>query len=121
VERSRFRAAKDLRSQVELRVKQQEEWVRRQVADAHAMATFARERVSLTAEARRLADEALLAEQRKLAAGGSALFFVLQLQGDRAAARVSENRARADLLQALHRLQFADGTLLERNGFRLEP
>lgn len=121
VERSRFRAAKEMRSQVELRVKQQEEWVRRQVADAHAQAEFARERVSLTAEARRLADEALTAEQRKLAAGGSALFFVLQLQGDRAAARVSENRARADLLQALHRLQYADGTLLERNGFAMEP
>jgi len=121
VERSRFRAAQDLRSQVELRVKQQEEWVRRQVADAHALATFARQRVSLTQEARRLADEALTAEERKLSAGNSALFFILGLQGSRATARVAEIRARADLLQALNRLQFADGTLLHQNGFQFEP
>lgn len=117
VERSRFRNARELRNQVELRVRQHEEWVRREVADAHSVATLARERVALTREARVLAEEALAAEERKLAAGGSALFFVLQLQGDRAGARLAEARAKVDYLQAAYRLQRADGSLPGANGF----
>ncbi len=121
VERSRFRGSQELRNQAELRVRQQEELVRREVADAHAMAWSARERVELTREARALAEAALAAEERKLDSGGSALFFVLQLQTERAAARVAELRARADLLQSTIRLQRADGSLLRRYGFEFQP
>jgi outer membrane protein TolC len=120
LERSRFRASHELRAQAELRVKQFEEQVLREIADAHENARYAWERVNLTRQARAFAADALDAEERKLAGGKSTLYVVLQLQGDMAAARSAELRARADYLQALERLHFADGTLLEYHQILLE-
>jgi outer membrane protein TolC len=74
----------------------------------------------LTRRARGFAGEALHAEERKLSGGRSTLYTVLQLQGDLANAESAELRSRADYLQALDRLYFADGTLLERHDLFLE-
>jgi outer membrane protein TolC len=114
LERSRFRASHELRAQAELRVKQLEEQVMREIADAYTTVRSTWNSVALTRRARGFAADALMAEERKLAGGKSTLFFVLQLQGDLAAAQSAELRARADYLQALDRLYYADGTLLER-------
>lgn len=61
----------------------------------------------------RLAAQALAAEERKVAGGTSTIFFVLQLQNDLLSARAAELRAKADHLQAVAQLRFADGSLLE--------
>ena len=119
-ERSRYRASHELRAQAELRLKQQEEWVLREIADAADSVRYSWDRVGLTRRARMLAVEALAAEERKLAGGKSTIFFVLQLQGDLASAESSEARARGDYLQALARLSFANGTLLERHGLHFQ-
>lgn len=115
-ERSQFRSSVEARAQMELLVRQREEWVRREVADAHAASLAARERIAQTREAREAADDALAAEQRRLQGGKSTLFVVLQLQSDLAAARVAEWRARADFLQGVNRLHAAEGTLLAHHG-----
>ncbi len=121
LERSRHRASRDTRAQVELRVLQHEEWIRREIADAHSIAVLSRERLALTREARERITAALAAEEQRLAGGKSTVFLVLQLQSDLAQARAAEWRARADHLQAVNRLHFADGSLLERLGIQYEP
>ncbi len=120
MERSQYRSSQDLRAQTELRLRQHEENLRREIADACAIARAAWSRINLTREARQRSGEVLAAEERKLAGGKSTVYFVLQFQSDLAQARTAESRARADHLQALVRLHFADGTLLERVGGRLE-
>lgn len=121
LERSRHRASQDFRAQVELRVLQHEEWIRREIADAHALAVASRERLELTRVARERTTAALRAEEQRLAGGKSTVFFVLQLQSDVAQARAAEWRARADHLQALNRLHFAEGSILDRNQIVYEP
>jgi len=119
-ERSRFRNAIETRNQADLRIQQLEEWVRREIADAHTLASNARERLDLTRKAREFAAAALEAEERKLTSGASAVFFVLQLQSNLAAARIAERRAQTDLLQAIHQIHRCDGTLLRKNGYHFE-
>ncbi|MCC7377037.1 MAG: TolC family protein [Verrucomicrobiales bacterium] len=119
-ERSQYRATQDLRAQIELRLRQYEERLRREIADACVVARAAWSRIDLTREARQRSAEVLEAEERKLAGGKSTVYFVLQFQSGLAQARTAEHRARADHLQALARLHFADGTLLGRLGARLD-
>ncbi|MBL9138641.1 MAG: TolC family protein [Verrucomicrobiales bacterium] len=119
-ERSQYRTSKDLRAQVELRLLQQEENLRREIADAGTAVRAAWSRIDLTREARQRSVEVLEAEERKLSGGKSTVYFVLQYQSDLAQARIAEHRARADHLQAQIRLHFADGRLLERLGARFE-
>lgn len=119
-ERSQFRASRDLRAQIELRLKQHEETLRREIADACASVRTAWSRIESTREARQQSTKVLEAEERRLAGGKSTVYFVLQFQSDLAQARAAESRARADHLQALTRLRFADGTLLEHFGAQFD-
>lgn len=112
-ERANFRASKSLKEQAELRVKQYEEIVMREISDAHHTARTHLQRVMLTRRARELAESALEAENQKLIGGKSTVFFVLELQSDLAAARAAELRAQADYNRARSQLQFAEGSLLE--------
>ncbi|MBE0541052.1 MAG: TolC family protein [Verrucomicrobia bacterium] len=119
-ERANFRASKHARAQAELRVKQFEEQVMREISDALHTARARLDRVGLIRRARELSETALEAEEQKLAGGKSTLFFVLQLQNDLASARSAELRTKADYNQALSQLRFAEATLLERWGLRVE-
>lgn len=119
-ERANFRASKQLKQQVELRVKQYEELVMRQIADALHTAQAQYRRVTLTREARELSEAALEAENQKLIGGKSTLFTVLELQSDVAAARTAELRAKADYNIARSQLRFAEATLLEHWKFAVE-
>ena len=119
-ERANFRASKHAKSQAELRVKQYEEQVMREISDAVHTARSRFDRVALTRRARELSQAALEAEEQKLAGGKSTLFFVLQLQNDLATARSAEIRARADYNQSCSQLRFADATLLEEKGISVE-
>jgi outer membrane protein TolC len=115
-ERAAYRAGKQLKEQAAVRYKQKEELVLREVSDALHNARSARERSQATRQAREYAEAALEAGERKLAGGGSSLFFVYQLQSDLADVEAAEVRARADYNKALSQLHFAEGSLLERGG-----
>lgn len=120
-ERSQFRASLDLQAQADLRISQWVESIRREIADAHALTRTARDRITSTRDARAHALNALQAEERKLDGGKSTLFIVLELQSQLTDARIAEARARTDLLQSLHRLRFADGSLLHQHGLIWQP
>jgi outer membrane protein len=119
-ERGSYRASKYLRTQAELRVKQYEEQVLREISDAIHTVRSSLERVTRTARARTLAAEALSAEEQKLAGGKSTLFFVLQLQNDLASARFAELRAKADYNQAVAQLGFVEASTLDRHRLSLD-
>jgi outer membrane protein TolC len=69
--------------------------------------------------ARELAEEKLEAEEKKLEAGLSTNYTVLQQQRDLALARTNETRARVDYNLSLARLERAMGTSLDSRGVRL--
>ena len=71
-------------------------------------------------EATRLALESLDAEKKKLLAGTSTTFLVLQAQAVLADARSAEIRARADYSEALVALDQAEGTILVKNNLLLK-
>jgi len=119
-ERANFRVGKDLKAQAELRVKQSEEQVMREIADAVYTARSCFERVGSARRARELSELALEAEEQKLAGGKSTLFFVLQLQTDLATSRSAELRAKADYNRAVSQLRFAEATLLEHEQVAIE-
>jgi outer membrane protein TolC len=118
-ERANFRAAKHVRTQAELRVRQYEELVLREISDAAQTAQARYRHIGLTRRARELSESALAAEEQKLAGGNSTLFFVLQLQDDLASARSVELRARADYNRALSQLRFAEASLLSHWRFAI--
>ena len=71
-------------------------------------------------EATRLAQESLDAEKKKLLAGTSTTFLVLQAQAQLADARSAEIRARADYSEALVTLDQTEGTILVKNNILLK-
>lgn len=119
-DRAAHRSSQHRRDQAELRVKQLEELVLRQIADAAQTVRLTQERTKATAQATDFARQALAAEERQLAGGRSSLFFVLQLQNELLAAQASELRAKADHLQAVSQLDFSEGSLSGRLGIRIE-
>ena len=70
--------------------------------------------------ATRLAQESLDAEKKKLLAGTSTTFLVLQAQSQLAAARSAEIRAQADYSESIVALDLAEGTILEKNNIVLD-
>ncbi len=70
--------------------------------------------------ATRLAEESLDAEKRKLQAGTSTTFLVLQAQTQLATARVAQIRAEADYHESLVALDLAEGTILAKNSIVLD-
>lgn len=119
-ERADYRSSRELRQQFQVRVKQREEWVLREVDDAYRTVQATLDRVAATGRAVEAAEAAVRAEEQKLAAGRSTPFFVLSLQGDLATAQSAELRARTEYFKACSQLQFADGSILERHGVALE-
>ena len=71
-------------------------------------------------EATRLAQESLDAEKKKLLAGTSTTFLVLQAQAQLATARSAEIRARSDYSESLVALDQAEGTTLSKNNIVLK-
>ena len=71
-------------------------------------------------EATRLAQESLTAEKKKLLAGTSTTFLVLQAQAQLATVRSAEIRARADYAESLVTLDQAEGTILRKNNIVLK-
>lgn len=120
-ERANYRASKHLKAQAELRVRQMEELVLREVTDAVLTAQLSLQRAHAAQRASEFATQAITAEERKVAGGTSTIYILLQLQNDLLAARAAELRARTDHLKAVAQLRFAEGSLLERHGIQVVP
>ena len=118
-ERANHRVSRQLKAQTELRVKQREDLVVQEIAEAMSRARAGLERVDAARRASDFARQALEAEERKLAGGASTLFFVLQLQTDLASACTTEVRALAEYHQARAQLHFAEGSILDRHQLTL--
>ncbi len=116
--RETYRISKDERAQAELRLRQLRQTVMISVHDAIQQAQSSFERVGATGAARRFAEEALAAEEKKLANGKSTSFEVLRLQRDLTQARLDETRALADYDKALSTVRQREGTSLLK--FNLE-
>ena len=113
-ERARHRASKELKKQAEIILKQKEELVLREIADAIDLARFSYNRAQAARESTQFAVEAVEAEELRQRQGAGSVFLVLQAQSDLANARLTEAAARRDYNKALSQLYFAEGTLLER-------
>lgn len=105
---------------MKLELRQLEETALVEVDDAAAAVTTGLERVNATKEARKYAEQALAAEQRKLENGKSTSFVVLQLQRDLTRARNDAIQARMDYNQQCAALALAEGAMLERHGVAFE-
>lgn len=118
--RNSYKAAQATREQFTLQLKQLEQLVMIQIENAIATSQTSFQRVNATREARTYAEEALSAEEKKLASGKSTSFEVLRLQRDLTSARGSEIRALADYNIALAQVALNEGTTLERRKVSLE-
>lgn len=110
--RETHRAAKDERAQAELRLRQYRQQIMVGVSDAIQQAQSSFQRVSARRAARQFAEEALAAEEKKLANGKSTGFEVLRLQRDLTQARFDETQAYADYNKALATVRQRQGTSL---------
>jgi outer membrane protein TolC len=119
-ERANYRTAKQLRAQAELRLKQKEEFVLREISDAFYTVQSSRDRAQAAARGVDHARSAAEAEERRLAGGKSTLFLVLELQDQLVNLEASAIRAAADHNRALSQLHLADGTILEKNTVLIE-
>lgn len=118
-ERGAYRSSQHLRTQADLLVKQKEEWIQREIADALAVVRSALDRATATRRACDQFAKAVEAEERKLAGGKSTVFLVLQLQADFANAQSAEARAKADYNKAVSQFHFAEASLLENSALSI--
>lgn len=116
--RENHRISKDERAQAELRLRQFRQQVMVGVSDAIQQARASFERVGARRAARQFAEEALEAEEKKLANGKSTGFEVLRLQRDLTQARFDETQAYTDYNKALATVRQRQGTTLLK--FNLE-
>jgi outer membrane protein len=119
-DKANYKTSKLRKAQAEVLLKQREEVILRDIDDAIKTARSSLEKVTAAREATEYAKAALDAEEKKLGAGTSTAFVVLQLQGELASAAVDELRAKADYNIAVAQLQFVEGSVLERGKISIE-
>ena len=119
-ERDNYRASRIRKDQAAVLVKQRQELVLREIDDAIKTARTSLQRVAATREAVDYARAALEAEEKKLAAGTSTSFVVLQLQSDLAQRAVEELRAKADYNIAVAQLRFVEASVLDHHKVKVE-
>lgn len=113
--KARYKEAKAQKQLLLVRMKDLEQRIQAEIADAVDSAQSAREQVLASSEARKFAAKALEVEQVKLANGKSTSFIVLRLQRDLTQRQADEISALANYRRALTTLSFSEGTILERN------
>jgi outer membrane protein TolC len=118
--RGRLRASKLTLAQARTELARFEQQIAVEVANAAGQIGSAARRVEATRRARTLADESLVAEQKRLQVGQSDTFTVLQFQELLAAAEQAEYRAVADYSIALAEYDRTTGATLERHAVTLE-
>ncbi len=118
--RANYHTARLQAEQQLLSLKELEQDIIVQVDDAVGHVETNLQSVEAARAASRLAQESLDAEKKKLLAGTSTTFLVLQAQSQLAAARSAEIRARADYSESLVALDLAEGTILQKNNIVLD-
>ncbi len=108
------------RAQAEESLRALERTVEADVRSAWLEAVFTAERVTSSAELRRLQEEKLTAETEKFRTGSSTTFLVAQAQRDLLASQLAEAQAAVGYLLAFVSLYRLEGTLLERSGVAVE-
>jgi len=119
-ERANYKTSQLRKSQAIIVVKQREETVLKQIDDAVKNARTSLQRVTATRLATEYSRAALEAEEKKLAAGKSTAYVVLQLQSDLANAAIAELQAKVNYNKSLAQLRFAEGSTLERNKIQID-
>lgn len=119
-ERAQQRASRLLREQTELRAKQKEELVLREISDAFYTALANREQADAAQRGLASARAACDAEERRLTGGKGTLFLVLQMQDQLIDLESLSIRSLADYNRALSQLAFADASSLEQAHIRTE-
>lgn len=118
--RAEARAAKREEQQAEHRLKQVELNLALDIHNALQRLDLQRQRLQTAATSRRVAEETLSAELRRLDAGQTTSFNVLQMQDKVSSARTRELAARVDLQKTLAEVWAASGALPERTGFMIQ-
>jgi outer membrane protein len=118
--RGRARAAKLGLRQSEADLQRLEQDIAVSVAAAAGQLDTTRQRVSVTRTALDLAKQALDAEEKRLKAGASSTFLVLQLQEQRSAVENGYYAALADQRRAIASYEHELGTTLESHHLTLE-
>jgi outer membrane protein TolC len=113
-ERASYRSSKELKKQAELLVKQKEEIILREVADAIELARFSYERALAARDGVAHAIAAAEAEEVRQARGAGSMLLVFEANERVAQSRTAEASAKRDYNIALSRLYFAEGSLLDR-------
>ena len=113
-ERGRYRQAKFARRQAEIDLEQTEQTIVVSVGNAAGNIETTRKRVEAARAARQLAQQVLEDEQKRLRAGTSSTFFVLQEQEIVASLEVSELRAESDYRRAVAEYDRQLGITLEK-------
>ncbi len=102
--------------QQELRLRQLYKQVHVEITNALVALEQARAALAAAASERQFQEQALAAEEEKLAVGASTTFLVIQYQRDLAQARAAEVAAQAAYLKARAAVDRASGALLEKYG-----
>ena len=119
-DRADHKRAKIQKEAAILDLKRREDAVLQEIDLAVKLVQSAYQATESSRAARKFAEEALDAEQKKLEAGRSTSFFVLQFQKDLTDAAALEIRAAAEYNKALQQLYFREGTTLQRNNINLQ-
>jgi outer membrane protein TolC len=119
-ERNNYHASQAAKKIAELQLKQAEQGVLVDVADAINQIESRYAQVGSTRQARIYAEAALLAEEKKLENGLSTTFMVLQMQEILTAALTAEAQALVDYNKALAQLAFAEGSTMEKQHLKLQ-
>ena len=118
--RSNYNIAKLDATQALINLKALEQDIIIQVEDAIGHVGSSIKAVEAARAASRLAEASLDAEKKKLLAGTSTTFLVLQAQAQLGSSRSAEVRARASYSESLIALDLAEGTILQKNNIVLE-
>jgi outer membrane protein TolC len=118
--RENRKIAKTTKLRIITELKKLEQGIMVEIDNSIKLAKSNFERVHATRAAAAYAEEALRAEEKKLANGKSTSFQVLQLQRDLTQARSQEISALADYNTSLSDLSFREGTILTRHKLDLK-
>ncbi len=118
--RGRYNSAQLESAQALVRLQQLEQDIIVRVDNANGAVVTAKQRIEANRESHRLAKESLDAGEKRLVAGTSTVFEVLQLQKTLSEAETAELRANADYNKAVADFQQQTGTTLRVHGVKVE-
>ncbi len=108
------------RRQAEIRLRQSENTIRREVLDAVIGLRQARAQYEAARKSRILQEKTLEAEQKKFTLGASTIFEIVQVQRDLAFSRTDEIRAQNNYIKAKISLDLSTGRTLEKSNISID-